>query len=273
MESSEIFNLLLRGVFVISTSLLRYFIVAGIFFWIFYVLKGKDWQFVKIQPKFPKNQLYWQEIKYSLLTMVIFACMGMFTYWLKIKGFTQVYDKVEDFGWVYFIISIPVMLVIHDTCFYWTHRAMHHPKLYRLFHKTHHLSHNPSPWAAFAFHPLEAVVEAGIAPLLLLILPLHFGAFFFFILIMMVMNVIGHLGFEIHPKGFQHHWFGKWHNSSTHHNMHHELVHYNYGLYFNWWDRWMNTNHALYFSRLEEVNQRREKAREEKLLQHTKLSA
>jgi len=39
---------------------------------------------------------------------------------------------------------------------------MHHKKLFRWFHLVHHQSTNPSPWAAYAFHPLEAVVEAGI---------------------------------------------------------------------------------------------------------------
>ena len=54
------------------------------------------------------------------------------------------------------------MILLHDTYFYWAHRAMHHPKIYRHVHLVHHLSQNPSPWAAFAFHPFEAVIEAGI---------------------------------------------------------------------------------------------------------------
>jgi sterol desaturase/sphingolipid hydroxylase (fatty acid hydroxylase superfamily) len=69
---------------------------------------------------------------------------------------------VEEYGWGYFFISVAVMLVLHDAYFYWTHRAMHRPRLFKVFHRVHHLSTNPSQWAAFAFHPLEAVVEAGI---------------------------------------------------------------------------------------------------------------
>ena len=38
--------------------------------------------------------------------------------------------------------------------------------------------------------------------------------------------------------------------------MHHEKPHGNYGIYFNFWDRWMGTNHKDYDRRLEEVTQR-----------------
>ena len=79
---------------------------------------------------------------------------------------------------------------------------MHHPSVYKWLHKVHHLSTNPSPWAAYAFHPLEAVVEAGIVVLIVFVMPAHPMAVSFFLLIMMVYNVYGHLGYELYPKGF-----------------------------------------------------------------------
>ncbi|MEP6859607.1 MAG: sterol desaturase family protein [Deltaproteobacteria bacterium] len=48
---------------------------------------------------------------------------------------------------------------------YWTYRAMHHPWLFRRVHRIHHLPHNPSPWAAYAFAPGEALVHALFVPL------------------------------------------------------------------------------------------------------------
>ena len=49
----------------------------------------------------------------------------------------------------------------------------------------------------------------------------------------------------------------KWLNTSTNHNMHHKYVTCNYGLYFNFWDRVMNTNHVKYQATYEEVTARR----------------
>ena len=56
--------------------------------------------------------------------------------------------------------SIGIAIVVHDTWFYWTHRLMHHRRLFKLFHRVHHESTNPTPWAAYCFAPLEAMAQA-----------------------------------------------------------------------------------------------------------------
>jgi sterol desaturase/sphingolipid hydroxylase (fatty acid hydroxylase superfamily) len=58
---------------------------------------------------------------------------------------------------------------------------------------------------------------------------------------MTIMNVMGHLGYEIFPKGFINSSIGKWQNTSTNHNIHHQESNYNFGLYFTFWDRIMGT--------------------------------
>jgi sterol desaturase/sphingolipid hydroxylase (fatty acid hydroxylase superfamily) len=67
------------------------------------------------------------------------------------------------------------------------------------------------------------------------------------------MNVLGHLGFEIFPSGFTTNPLTKLSNTSVHHNMHHKYVNYNFGLYFNFWDKWMGTNHPNYHQEFESV--------------------
>ena len=37
-----------------------------------------------------------------------------------------------------------------------------------------------------------------------------------------------------------------WLTTTTHHDLHHSQAHWNYGLYFTWWDRWMGTEHPDY---------------------------
>jgi Delta7-sterol 5-desaturase len=235
---------------------MRYGVIAGIFFFIYYKWKKEAWFVKKIQFRFPLGKDYIREIGFSILTVLIFTVVGYLLLFTPVRASTLVYMKISDFGWVYFILSIGLMLLIHDTYFYWTHRAMHHISLYKWVHHTHHLSTNPSPWAAYAFHPLEAIVEAGIVVLIVYVMPAHPYAISIFLLIMMAYNVYGHLGYELYPKGFSKSSIGKWINTSVNHNQHHQFFNGNYGLYFLWWDRWMNTIREDYDIRFEEVKAR-----------------
>ena len=130
------------------------------------------------------------------------------------------------------------------------------------FHLVHHKSTNPSPWAAYAFHPLEAIVEAGIFVVFLFTIPIHKFHLLIFFFIMIVYNVYGHLGYELYPKGFNKHWLGKWINTSVNHNQHHQYFKGNYGLYFTFWDRIMGTIRKDYDQRFEEVTTKRKKEQE-----------
>ncbi len=123
-------------------------------------------------------------------------------------------------------------------------------------HRVHHESTNPSPWASYSFHPWEALIQALVLPILVFTLPLHPLTIFIFLTYMIVRNVMGHLGFEILPKGFTKNKCLNWNTAVTHHNMHHEHFHSNYGLYFTWWDRLMKTENARYHESFDEVKSR-----------------
>lgn len=235
---------------------LRYALFAGVPFVIFYMWRKRENFFRKIQQKYPERKRITYEVKYSLSS---FAILGLIVSAMSIlieKGYSKLYFDFSEHSWLYFAFTIVASIVLHDTYFYWTHRAMHHPKVFKHVHKVHHMSNNPTPWAAFSFHPIEAVVEFSIAPILIFLMPIHPVALLLFGLYMITLNVMGHLGFELFPKGFTQHWFFKWFNTSTHHNMHHKKVRCNYGLYYNFWDRVMGTNHAEYDKTFEEVKAR-----------------
>ena len=182
--------------------LFRYLIIAFIAFLIFYIIKKQVWTYRKIQPRFPIARDYTREIFYSIITSLIFALIGYGLFMTPIRPYTQLYTQLEEYGVMYFFVSVGIMILVHDTYFYWTHRLMHHPTVFPIFHKIHHLSTNPSPWAAFAFHPLEAIIEAGIIVVIAFIMPVHPLALALFLLFMMIYNVYGHLGYELYPKGF-----------------------------------------------------------------------
>ena len=72
----------------------------------------------------------------------------------------------------------------------------------------HHKSTNPSPWTSYALHPLEAIIQTGIYPILAFTLPLYNPLLGIFWLFIVAYSIYGHLGFELCPKGFYKHWFG-----------------------------------------------------------------
>lgn len=238
---------------VIFNLVSRYLMFTGCFYLFFYVWKNKKYWTAKIQQRYPRGKHILREIKYSFITMVIWAVVILMVIWAGKRGLTLAYGPAGKYGYAYYIFSVLLMIVLHDTYFYWTHRLMHWKPLFSHVHKIHHLSVNPTPFAAYAFHPFEALVEIGIIPLVSFTIPHATSAITIFSIYSLLLNVLGHLGYELFPKGFASHWLFRWHNTSTHHNMHHRLVKCNYGLYFNFWDRIMHTNHPRYIESFDKV--------------------
>lgn len=239
-----------------SAEFFRYLLAAGILWLFFYVLRRRHWLHRKIITKAPRGSDIRRELGLSLLTCLIYGLVGVFSVYAIHEGWTQYYGKISKYGWLWFWTSTILTIFLHDAYFYWTHRLMHHPKLYPLMHKAHHRSTNPTPWAAYAFDPLEALVQAAIFPLVIFLYPISGQAFLLFMLWQIGFNVIGHAGFEIYPSWFLKSWLGKLFNTPTNHTMHHQYFRGNYGLYFNIWDRLMGTNHPDYEKRFEAVTTR-----------------
>ena len=254
-------SLFLRWLFSFGMLSVRYLIFAGIAYWIFYVLKRQNWLFMKIQQKYPERQQIWREIGYSVLSFTVLASVGVVIRLAVTHGIfdTKIYKHFADHSVAYYIATTVFIIFFHDTYFYWAHRLMHHPLLYERVHKVHHLSKDPTPWAAFSFHPSEALIEVAFVPLLIFTIPLHFSSLLILSMWQISFNVMGHLGYEIFPQGALRHPLLKWLNTSTNHNMHHKYVRCNYGLYFSFWDRIMGTNHARYEETFDEVTARRDK--------------
>lgn len=120
-------------------------------------------------------------------------------------------------------------------------RWMHSKLLFRHVHRVHHDFSNPTPFASYAFHPLEGLIEIAVIGAMLLLLPIHpyaLGVYFF---VLTVLNVVSHLGVEFYPS-----WVSAWFITATHHNIHHSRFKNHYMLYFDLWDRLMGTNFKDY---------------------------
>ncbi len=228
------FFLLTVVFFIIITG--RYFLVAGIFYLVFYIWFPEKFKRRKINKKDYKAGQFKKEIKYSLISSLLFALAGTLMVILWQKDYTKVYTNYDAYGWWYLPVSLVIYMLLQESYYYWIHRWMHKPAIFRLVHKVHHDSHIASPFTAFSFHPLEGLMQAIFLPLLLLIIPVHYAVLIVLLVIMTFSSVINHLDIEIYPENTYKVW-GKWVIGATHHSLHHRYYKYNFGLYFTFWDR------------------------------------
>jgi sterol desaturase/sphingolipid hydroxylase (fatty acid hydroxylase superfamily) len=192
-----------------------------------------------------------REVQYAIASMVVFAALGVALNAGVLSGHARIYRDPAQHGWLWFWASLPVMIVWHDAYFYWTHRLLHTRWLFRRVHGVHHRSRHPSPWAAYAFHPIEALISGLVVPLALCAVPLHAAVLVAFGLHQVVRSAYGHAAVETLPRGFVRHRFWRHFTTTTHHHLHHESPQGHYGLWLTWWDRLAGTERADYLARFD----------------------
>lgn len=231
-------------------DLLRYFVAAALLV-VVLDMASPEWlrrRAVRIRAVVEGQKR--RELVQSLLTVLVFSGVGTGVLLGYHLGMSRIYFEAGQYGWAWLVASFVAMVVLHDAWFYWTHRAMHHPRLFRWAHRTHHLSLAPTPWTAYSFSAAEALVQAMFLPVVLLFLPVHQAVAFAWMAWMVLRNVMGHSGTELLPRSWLAGWWGRWLTTTLHHEMHHAYGQHNYGLYFLWWDRWCGTEHPAYRERL-----------------------
>lgn len=129
-----------------------------------------------------------------------------------------------DDNWPWLAVLTLLVPAIHEMHFFWIHRLIHTPLLYKYIHSVHHNSINPSPWSSLSMHPVEHLLYFGeivwhlIIPSnpIVMLFNLHavgFGA------------LNGHIGFEkletANESGLDSHAYA--------HHLHHKHFEVNYG--------------------------------------------
>lgn len=235
---------------------IRYYPIAGLAFLVLWKAGAPYFQRFRIQLRPLKNERVWYEIRYSFVTLLVFVAIGTYSITMGMRGETALYLDIFKHGPAYLIFSFLLLIIWHETWFYWMHRMVHFPRLFRLIHLVHHKSTHPTPFAAYSFHPYEAVLEAGYLFLFVQFVPVHPIVVLTQAFYAMLMNIYFHSGHEFAPSGWTRGRLSRWFNTSTHHNMHHSHVNCNYSLYFNFWDRVCGTNHPDYEQYFESIKAR-----------------
>lgn len=232
-----------------ATDLSRYVIFAGSVWVALWVVLAKLLAGRKIRPDTPPARQLRTEFAISLRSLAIFSTIGALLFMVERAGYLPGPDLAASWGAGWAAFSLVAMIVVHDAYFYWTHRLIHDPRLFRMFHRRHHRSHNPSPFTAYSFDLGEGAINALFVPLWMFAVPTQWEVVGLFMLHQIARNTIGHSGYELYPARRNGKPLFDFMTTTTHHDIHHAEAGYNYGLYFTWWDRLMGTEHPDYYAR------------------------
>lgn len=217
---------------------LRYLAASGFLAWL--TSRVRPGLYARLRPQIGR------EICWSLLSAGIYGIpAGIVAWGWNTHGWTMIYSTSATYPLWYGPLAIFLYLFAHDSWFYWTHRWMHQPRLFRLAHAVHHASRPPTAWAAMSFHPIEALIGAVVIPTLVFLIPIHIGALAIVLMIMTIMGVTNHMGWEVFPGFIVKGVAGRWLITASHHQRHHADYRCNYGLYFRFWDRLCRTDTGL----------------------------
>ena len=102
-----------------------------------------------------------EEIRDELITVYMVALFVGFVVARQRDGHeTSFKGSIEEaayFGsYTIYALKLFITTMWADAWTYWKHYLLHHPAIYAI-HKDHHVFHNPSTFAGYALHPVEAV--------------------------------------------------------------------------------------------------------------------
>ncbi len=90
--------------------------------------------------------------------------------WAYASGTIPILSPSEHpIGFMAVFLLVPF---IHEVGFYFAHRLLHWPPLYRAAHALHHRNVNPGPWSGLSMHPIEHVIYFSTI-LLFFVIPSH----------------------------------------------------------------------------------------------------
>ncbi len=191
----------------------------------------------KIQKNYPPFKMCLRDTGLSLLAPLFFFPSALLCYYLSKHNYGFSYHAIAQYGSGYFIVSLFLITLVHDTYYYWMHRLLHTPWLFKKIHAVHHRSRNPTVLTFFAMHPLESALMAFSIPLCVVIFPVCDLAFNVAYAMYMAQAIYAHSGFEY----FKTHTTSRYFTTSHSHNLHHQAVRCNYSYFYNIWDRCCGT--------------------------------
>lgn len=168
--------------------------------------------------------------------ITLWTLAQVLVFWGMANGYAPTLLFPDNPVWfVAAFVLIPIWSSFH---FYWIHRLLHWPPLYKIAHSLHHRNINVGPWSGISMHPIEhALFYTNF--LIHLVVPSHPLHLMFHGYVQSTHPVFSHSGFENlvikdNPQLRMGVFF---------HQLHHRYFECNYGTVEMPWDRWFGSYH------------------------------
>ena len=142
-------------------------------------------------------------------------------------------------GWpstLWYLAMFPLIAVWSSFHFYWVHRFLHWPPLYRLAHALHHKNINTGPWSGVSMHPIEHALYYS-SLLIHLVVPSEPIHIVYHALGQTLFPAFSHSGFaDLIAAGRE-----RLRTGDFFHQLHHRHFECNYGTIEMPWDQWFGS--------------------------------
>lgn len=157
-------------------------------------------------------------------------------FWSAANGYVPTLTFAEAPVWI--VVSALLLPSFRSAHFYWIHRMLHWPPLYRRVHALHHRNINIGPWSGMSMHPVESVIYMS-SVLIHFVVPSHPVIVLLHLYSTALGPALSHSGFEkvlVKDKKLLD-------AGHFHHQLHHRFFECNYGTPEMPWDEWFGSFH------------------------------
>jgi len=192
--------------------------------------------------KYPSRELIIECIKLLAFNQIVMIWPASYVIWLFGSSlglhFSPILPPVQTI-----LLHLFVFMLVEDCLFYWIHRGLHHPAIYKYIHKQHHEFKATIGIASEYAHPVEWFT-ANLIPFLTgpMLMKTHVAIFWIWSILRLVESTDAHSGYRFpfspfHLLPFQ--------GGSERHEYHHYYNIGSYGSFFCFWDWIMGTDVAF----------------------------
>ncbi|MEM0978024.1 MAG: sterol desaturase family protein [Pseudomonadota bacterium] len=226
------------------SNLVPHVMTAGILHWWLYMRKGQD-----LRTKFDARGQARENGTFSFRNQVLdnmfwtiasgitlWTAFQLPLYWAMANGYAPAFFFPENPIW--FVLMFPFLVVWSSFHFYWVHRLLHVPVLYKLAHALHHRNVNVGPWSGISMHPIEHLLFYTNF-LIHFVVPSHPIHVLFHGYMQSMHPIFSHSGFDrLYVADKDRAKMGDFF-----HQLHHRYFECNYGTVEMPWDRWFGSFH------------------------------
>lgn len=239
-------NLALLFVKALVGQTANYFIVVGLVFLLVWKVGARALASRRIPTRFDFSAAQVRrEVLNTVVTLAIGTVSAVSIMTMYKNGSTKL-STGDDWTVLESLGAFVGLLLFNDAWFYWWHRLLHHPTLFKFVHAVHHRSVDVNPFTSYSFHGVEGFILGAWSIPMALFVPMSVKVLMAAQVVGLANNVVSHLGYEMLPKWWVRVPPFKWTSSATFHSLHHSTFNGNYGLMTRFWDRLMGTEVASY---------------------------